>query len=181
MDGSGFDSCFAFAASFASAVIGAAETETEAAEATEATEAADVDADGATDVAATGCAAGAAGGTETGTGMGTDIAPLADRETGTGTDTGTGATAGSGTGILTDGGTECGSNLGFVCAVLHQNHNAPRVKLHWICSLFFEFYVLEIKFTSPNPTMRGRFICKGCSSIFGFGTSFVAGVVVGIF
>ena len=92
-----------------------------------------------------------------------------------------GATPGSGIGMPADPATDAGSNLVFICAVLLEIHKSLPPKLHWICSLLFQFYVLQNHFKIQKATMRDKFICKGCSSTLGFATSFDVDEVVGIF
>lgn len=111
-----------------------------------------------------------------------DTGIFADRERDTGTGTGTGmGTEGCRETFEADVETEFCSNFIFVCAGLHENQTSNENGLQWVRSLFFALYILKNRTHYLTTTMRGIFICKGCSSIFGFATSLVAGVVVGIF
>ena len=95
------------------------------------------------DVNVDGCEAGTEIGTFTEVGAFTDIGLLAGAGAGAGAGTETGATPGSGIGIPVDPATEAGSNLVFICAVLLVIHNPLPIKLHWIWSLLFQFYILQ--------------------------------------
>ena len=135
--------------SFASTAV---EVEVEAEAATEAAEVeattTEVEADDV-DVDVDGCEAGTEIGTFTEVGAFTDIGMLAGAGAGAGTGAGagagteTGATPGSGIGMPVDPATEAGSNLVFICAVLLVIHNPLPIKLHWIWSLLFQFYILQ--------------------------------------
>ena len=120
--------------SFASTAV---EVEAEAEAATAEAEADDVDVD------VDGCEAGTETGTFTEVGAFTDIGLLAGAGAGAGAGTETGATPGSGIGMPVDPATEAGSNLVFICAVLLVIHNPLPIKLHWIWSLLFQFYILQ--------------------------------------
>ena len=133
--------------SFASTAV---EVEAEAEAATAEAEAATAEAEADdVDVDVDGCEAGTEIGTFTEVGAFTDIGMLAGAGAGVGAGAGagagteTGATPGSGIGMPVDPAMEAGSNLVFICAVLLVIHNPLPIKLHWIWSLLFQFYILQ--------------------------------------